>query len=452
MRILRLLVAVCVLALAFAPPAAAATTETPVEGTVTGQHGPPDFTAPGCPEGSEWRYSSEGSGELSPFGSVDYSLTQCTRADPESGQVVSSGTTTFTFATGDTLVIAQEMLSQMIGADPPTGFTNEATWTVVEGTGRFAQATGSGSLEGAGDIPDGTATLGLPDGLWKLTFKGTVTTEQMVTGLVLVDAKTDQDVGPLRDGTVIDLGSTPMFNIRVETVPGTVGSVGFAVTDADGTPVHFRLDGQPRENFPPYAVGGDWPVGDYLPMTLGPGSYTLKVTPYSGGSLTGTTGPAFTVTFTVAEPLTATYSGEIIAVTVDPALVAARCDGPAWGFVTFEGSGTSDLLGPLTVLAENCSYAGPLPDGTIGPNGTYGEGTLLITTDNGDVINGTYTDGTTLVPPPITEFADSWTITGGTGKFAAATGSGTEWGTADLTMGPVPGAAFTVTVEGVISY
>lgn len=309
----------------------------------------------------------------------------------------------------------------------------------------FPGVVGRGLLEtGMFDLttmpPSGTSTF-------------EIVSEPLVTGLVLVDAKTDQDVGPLFDGAIVNLGTTPMFNIRAETAPNTVGSVGFALTDADGKAVHFRLDGQLRENFPPYAVGGDWPVGNYLPMTLGLGTYTLKVTPYSGGSLTGVAGPTYEVTFTVAEPFTGTYAGEITAVTVDPALVAARCSGPpAWGYVTFAGTGESDLFGSFSATAENCSYVGPLPDGTIGPNGTYGEGTILITTEAGDVINGTYTNGMTLVPPPMTEFADSWTLTGGTGRFAAVSGSGTEMGIADLTMGPVPGAPFTVTMEGVISY
>jgi hypothetical protein len=46
-------------------------------------------------------------------------------------------------------------------------------------------------------------------------------------------------------------------------------------------------------------VGGDWPIGDYQPMDLGPGTYTLRATPYSGGSLTGQQGLTHAVTFTV---------------------------------------------------------------------------------------------------------------------------------------------------------
>jgi hypothetical protein len=51
---------------------------------------------------------------------------------------------------GDTLVIAEEVSSEIIGDFD--GYTLDATWTVVGGGGRFAGATGSGTL-GAWDIP-----------------------------------------------------------------------------------------------------------------------------------------------------------------------------------------------------------------------------------------------------------------------------------------------------------
>lgn len=55
------------------------------------------------------------------------------------------------------------------------GFTGEGTWTAAGGTGRFANATGSGSWETVGDVPGGDALFGLPDGWMRFTFRGTVT-------------------------------------------------------------------------------------------------------------------------------------------------------------------------------------------------------------------------------------------------------------------------------------
>lgn len=304
--------------------------------------------------------------------------------------------------------------------------------------------------EGRGVQETGVFDMSMSPWTGKSTFK--LTSEPIVTGLVLVDAATDLDVGPLIDGTVIDRGTTPQFNIRVETAPGTVGSVGFAVVDSNNQPVRFRLDGQPRENLAPYAAGGDWPVGNYLPMTLKPGTYTITATAFSGGGLRGAAGPSFPVTFTVADPFTVAYEGEVLAINDDPAAVAARCTSPSWAIVSFEGTGEHGLLGSFHGMAEHCSYVGPLPDGTIGPNGLYGEGLFTLTAANGDLLEGTYTSGVTTAPPPNVEFLDLWAFTGGTGRFAAATGSGAETGTVDFSQGFGPGAAFAVIMEGLIAY
>ncbi|MBT8215386.1 MAG: hypothetical protein KJO17_00895, partial [Acidimicrobiia bacterium] len=102
-------------------------------------------------------------------------------------------------------------------------------------------------------------------------------------------------------GSVIDTAVTPRFNIRAETSDQTVGSIAVELVDLDGRPVPFRRDRRSWENFFPFAVGGDWPVGDYQPMELGPGTYILRATPYSGGSLTGSRGATTEVTFTVLD-------------------------------------------------------------------------------------------------------------------------------------------------------
>jgi hypothetical protein len=284
---------------------------------------------------------------------------------------------------------------------------------------------------------------------WTGTSTFRLVAEPLVTGFVLVDAATNLDIGPLDAGTVINLGTTPEFNIRAEAAPEIVGSVGFAVVDSENQPVRFRLDGQPRENFAPFAVGGDWPVGDYLPMTLGPGTYTVTATAYSGGSLTGTRGPSLAVTFTVAEPFTTSYTGAVLGINTKPADIAARCTGPSWAVVSFGGPGEQADIGSFDGYAEHCSYVGLLPDGTVGPDGTYGEGIFTLTADDGgEVLKGTYTDGQTIAPPPDVEFVDVWSFDGGTGRFATAIGEGIETGTVDFSAGFVPGAPFAVTMTG----
>jgi hypothetical protein len=76
--------------------------------------------------------------------------------------VFRNGTINFTAANGDTLVIAQEGSSEVIGDFD--GYTLTATRTVLGGTGRFAGATGSGTLDGVGDIPGGEVLFRLPRG------------------------------------------------------------------------------------------------------------------------------------------------------------------------------------------------------------------------------------------------------------------------------------------------
>ena len=152
-------------------------------------------------------------------------------------------------------------------------------------------------------------------------------------------------------------------------------------------------------------------------------------------------------------PFVASFSGEVLAINDDPDDVAARCsERPAWAVVSFEGTGEAPDMGTTHVLAEHCSYVGPLPDGTVGPDGTYGEGMLTFTTADGELLLGTYTDGLSTSPPPQVGFVDSFTFTGGTGRFDDAAGGGVEAGTVDFSMGFGPGAAFSVDMEGVIWY
>ena len=98
---------------------------------------------------------------MSHLGRVDYFLTQCTVFDFEDlTATFGNGTITFTAANGDTLVIAQIGSSETLLDDSGAfiGFTVEGTWEAVGGTGRFANATGSGLIDGMGDIP-GDMTL-----------------------------------------------------------------------------------------------------------------------------------------------------------------------------------------------------------------------------------------------------------------------------------------------------
>lgn len=111
-----------------------------------------------------------------------------------------------------------------------------------------------------------------------------------VTRFVLVDADTDADIMPLRNGELLNLAELPPnLNIRVE-LTGSAGSV------------IFSLDGAPKykvENNAPFALGGDNPAGDYLPTPLPAGEHVLRATPFSGPDGVGASGGSLEVRFVV---------------------------------------------------------------------------------------------------------------------------------------------------------
>jgi hypothetical protein len=174
-----------VLTLGLAAPAQAGRAHpVPVKATVSGEHwvAPPDCDG----DGAFQKWSSAGTGQMSHLGMVDYVLEQCTyMGDPfPPDYAYGEGTITFTAANGDTLVIAQQGTGELVfDGEVMTGFMGEGTWTVVEGegTGRFANANGEGSMDFLGDIPESAApngigtVFGLPDGITVLNFKGAIT-------------------------------------------------------------------------------------------------------------------------------------------------------------------------------------------------------------------------------------------------------------------------------------
>jgi len=169
MKSSRLVITIAVLSLALAAPAAAGV-DRPIKGTVIGGGGP-DVEAPGCPGTPIWRFNSPGTGNVSHLGKVDSFLTHCTYPDLTFGE----GTITFTAANGDELVIAQEGSCLPILDESANflGYTCEATWTAVGGSGRFAHATGSGTLDIVGDVPGGDTLFGL-DGEMRVDIAGTI--------------------------------------------------------------------------------------------------------------------------------------------------------------------------------------------------------------------------------------------------------------------------------------
>jgi hypothetical protein len=142
-------------------------------------------------------------------------------------------------------------------------------------------------------------------------------------------------------------------------------------------------------------------------MTLGPGSYTLTATAYSGGSLTGTAGPSSEVTFTVAEPFRADLAGEITFQFGTPAHLARCGEEPPGPLVLTDSSGTANTLGPVQMTWAQCA---------VGATGGFISQEATMVTADGDQLLFAADNAAGAIPYEVT-------VVGGTGRFAAATGS-----------------------------
>lgn len=152
----------------------------PIKGSVLALDNGQVFGTPeqlGCPDWAEWRFNSSGTGRMSHLGRAELFLTHCSRylVAPVLGEGI--GTTTFTAANGDTFVLGHTVTFEVYFNEipAPDGFAGSGSWSVVDGSGRFANATGSGRMTVLGDVPtDDTPMFDLPPGGTLWTFTGEV--------------------------------------------------------------------------------------------------------------------------------------------------------------------------------------------------------------------------------------------------------------------------------------
>lgn len=140
-----------------------------------------------------------------------------------------------------------------------------------------------------------------------------------------------------------------------------------------------------------------------------------------------------------ALPIHGTVSGFPTGQIFDPDVVEQRCSPGSDWVIGFYLTGPVAHLGEATVVAEHCSD---------GDTGTYGDGTIVFVGANGDQVWGTYHSGTFgMLSPTVVWFQDTVVLAGGTGRFANATGGGSEVGTFDLATGVIE-----LELNGWISY
>jgi hypothetical protein len=119
-------------------------------------------------------------------------------------------------------------------------------------------------------------------------------------------------------------------------------------------------------------------------------------------------------------------------------------EGAIWRY-SATGTGWFLHLGHSSVSLTHCTFV----DMASG-KGTFGPGTITITAANGDELHlrqvGTFS--LVMAPDGLTSVFDmTWVVTGGTGRFAGATGEGTTDGSSLLSTGTTAAS-----YEGEIAY
>jgi len=242
------------------------------------------------------------------------------------------------------------------------------------------------------------------DGFASAFGTGTITAvdaglTSIVSGYTLVNSTTDADVSPLLDGDIINKRALPGFNIRADFCR----PIGSAKFDLNGIP--FRT-----ENFIPYAVGGDNPIGNYKKLNLPVGTYQLVTFPYTGANAGGTpTGAPDTLNFSVIDedcvPLIIVINtdafGEETSFELedltDNTIISSAAPGTLAGLATFRQ--------PLCVNSTHCYEFRIFDAFGDGICCAYGNGSYLVTF-NGQVV----ASGGTFADSEITPFGDDCSL------------------------------------------
>ena len=100
---------------------------------------------PECPDGTMFWVTENGTGNLAHLGLVRYTLHQCAAADMATGEGWTlAGWITIVAANGDRLLLSHHMTFTATPMPVPKTCIGGIDWVVTGGTGRFADATGSG--------------------------------------------------------------------------------------------------------------------------------------------------------------------------------------------------------------------------------------------------------------------------------------------------------------------
>ncbi len=108
-----------------------------------------------------------------------------------------------------------------------------------------------------------------------------------ITGFLLVNADTDTVIGSLSNGATIDTDAIGTRNLNI-----------VAETNGAASVIFFGSFSR-NENAAPFSAGGDNEAGDYLPISMDDGNYTVNAVAYSEVYGNGTASAPASVSFTV---------------------------------------------------------------------------------------------------------------------------------------------------------
>jgi glucose/arabinose dehydrogenase len=208
--------------------------------------------------------------------------------------------------------------------------TDYLPWSVPTGTRTLTVTPYSGA--------NGTGNAGTPLVVTYTAGSGTTPTPTLgVTGLMLIDAATDTDLGLLTNGSVIDVSGGKQYSIRAVTA-GTTRSVVFTLNGAT-----IRT-----ESAAPFTIAGDSgmpPATDYLPWTPpANGTYTLAATGYSERAAAGTVGSSVSLSITIANNggggSTPVGAGNFTGININSPPVGGSVTAGGAGIWTVRGSGS----------------------------------------------------------------------------------------------------------------
>ena len=135
------------LVLALAAPVSAAGHQRPFVGRTAGE-GSLGPAIPDCPAGSMFHVEGADTGNVTHLGRVTETYHQCAAVNWATGEgwLTENGSLTMTAANGDLLFLSYDGQFVATPLPVPTTATGEGNWVITGGTGRFAGATGSGTM------------------------------------------------------------------------------------------------------------------------------------------------------------------------------------------------------------------------------------------------------------------------------------------------------------------